>query len=459
MDERRLERYLKLRSLAMEQRLRAAAPGLTRRGVLRLGLGLGALGLAGVVAGCGQATTTPTAPAPTPTQPTTTGGGATPAGQSGQVVQGFDPEKVKTQRLRTIGLSVTVQDRILDEFKNRYGVAGVSGTTATLDVAMNRVIANPAEFDVNETIGERVKAQAEAGVLQPIPLSAIPLWQYVRDFFKTPDPRWPEDRQIYGMIYTDDRTGLWMVPTVFNFDSIGYRPDLIDEPTSWADWLDDKHHGKAGLNVEPLTTFPRAFMALRTLGLVSGTNPGNPTREEIDTVVDYLIEKKRKGFFRAIWGDFGELVNLMASGEVVIADAWQPAVMAVKAQGIPCRYAVPKEGYVAWSIGISVVKDTPNYDAAVAYIDFWLSGWPAITVSEQGYYSPYTTIKDQMDADLYGFWYEGKPWSREAWRGIQPGELRDGGSLEERAKNIGVWEQWPDEYDYLTQRWDELLTA
>ena len=94
-------------------------------------------------------------------------------------------------------------------------------------------------------------------------------------------------------------------------------------------------------------------------------------------------------------------MNLMASKEVVIADAWQPAVMAIKAQGVDCKYAVPVEGYRAWSIGISVIKDTPNYEAALAYANYWLSGPPAITVSEQGYYSPVTTIQDAMPEDQY----------------------------------------------------------
>ncbi len=51
----------------------------------------------------------------------------------------------------------------------------------------------------------------------------------------------------------------------------------------------------------------------------------------------FLISKKKDGQFRALWGDFGELVNLMASGEMVVCDAWQPAVMAVKAQGKPAN--------------------------------------------------------------------------------------------------------------------------
>lgn len=169
--------------------------------------------------------------------------------------------------------------------------------------------------------------------------------------------------------------------------------------------------------------------------------------------------RKKEGQFRALWADFGELVNLLASGEMILADAWQPAVMAVKAQGVPCSYAVPKEGYRGWSIGISKIANTTNDDAVNAYADYWLSGPPGILVSEQGYYSPSTQIKNVMDPDKYAFWYEGKPWIGASERGIHEGDLRDGGSLEERAAKVSYWHQWPDEYDYLIQRWDEFLSA
>lgn len=204
---------------------------------------------------------------------------------------------------------------------------------------------------------------------------------------------------------------------------------------------------------------PNVAMAMNTLGLSQVENPGNLSDEQVDEAIAWLIEKKQEGQFRSLWGDFGELVNLMASKEVVIADAWQPAVMAIKAQGVDCKYAVPVEGYRAWSIGISVIKDTPNYEAALAYANYWLSGPPAITVSEQGYYSPVTTIQDAMPEDQYNFWYEGQPWVGPEDRGIKEGDLRDGGSLAERSAAIGVWHQWPDNYDYLTERWDEFLNA
>ena len=45
---------------------------------------------------------------------------------------------------------------------------------------------------------------------------------------------------------------------------------------------------------------------------------GNMTRDEMDLTINLLIEAKKAGQFRALWSDFNESVNLMAS-EVVIS--------------------------------------------------------------------------------------------------------------------------------------------
>ncbi|HEY9345472.1 MAG TPA: hypothetical protein VIQ53_09160, partial [Inquilinus sp.] len=86
-------------------------------------------------------------------------------------------------------------------------------------------------------------------------------------------------------------------------------------------------------------------------------------------------------------------------------------------------------------------------------------GPPAITVSEQGYYSPTTNIQSVMAPEKYGFWYEGKPWVGAPDRGIKEGDLRDGGALATRAAHVAYWHQWPDQYDHVIQKWDEFLNA
>ena len=42
---------------------------------------------------------------------------------------------------------------------------------------------------------------------------------------------------------------------------------------------------------------------------------------------------------------------------------------------------------------------------------------------------------------------------------VPKGEVRDGGSYENRFKNIAVWNSLMDENDYLVKRWTEFLSA
>ncbi|MCT4578913.1 extracellular solute-binding protein [Donghicola sp.] len=371
-------------------------------------------------------------------------------------------QNLSEQELRTTGLSTTVQDRILEMFKAQTGVASTSGTPSTYPDAQTKILSGSSDYDCWEIIGERLPALIATDNVETIPAADLPNWASIRDTFTQTNPKWDARAQISGQIWADEaKTQLYMVPAVYNYDSIGYNPEVLsdEEANTWTALFDEKWKGKSGLNVDPLIAIGQAVLAMNSLGLLEAKNPGNPTMAEIDEAAKFLISKKKDGQFRALWGDFGELVNLMASGEMVVCDAWQPAVMAVKAQGKPAKYANPKEGYRGWAIGPSMLKGTPNREAVIAYANFWLSGEPGIAVTEQGYYSPSTNIKAAMDPDKYAFWYEGQPWKGEPERGINPGDLRDGGSLEERASNVAYWHQWPDEYDHLIMRWDEFLNA
>ncbi len=366
------------------------------------------------------------------------------------------------EQLRTIGLSVTVQDRILEDFKKISGVGSTTGTAATFPDAQTKILSGSKDYDCWETIGERLPAVIETKNVTSIAVADIKNWANIRDTFTKVNPKWDRKAQIVGQIWTNEaQTNLWMVPAVYNYDSIGYNPAVLsaEEANTWTAIFDPKWKGRSGLNTDPLIAFGQAIMAMNTLGLMDVKNPGNPSEKEIDEASKFLISKKKGGQFRALWGDFGELVNLLASGEMVVCDAWQPAVMAVKAQGKPCKYAVPKEGYRAWAIGPALISNSPNKKAVTAYADYWLSGSPGITVSEQGYYSPTTNIEKVMNPDKYAFWYLGKPWVGKPERGIKEGDLRDGGSLATRAANVAYWHQWPDAYDHLIQKWDEFLSA
>ena len=81
---------------------------------------------------------------------------------------------------------------------------------------------------------------------------------------------------------------------------------------------------------------------MKKAGLANIEKTGNMTHEEVDAVIEFMIERKKDGQFRAIWEDYGQCVNLLASGEIWLADAWNPVVEDVKKQGCGLQIRHPQ---------------------------------------------------------------------------------------------------------------------
>ena len=139
--------------------------------------------------------------------------------------------------------------------------------------------------------------------------------------------------------------------------------------------LNPEFKGKASILNIPSIGIMDAAMVVESMGEYQYPDKGNMTREEIDLTIGILIEAKKQGQFRALWSDFNESVNLMASGEVVIQSMWSPAITAVRTQGIPCVYQPLKEGYRAWAVGFALSAATKGYQSDVCYefINWYLS--------------------------------------------------------------------------------------
>jgi putative spermidine/putrescine transport system substrate-binding protein len=141
-----------------------------------------------------------------------------------------------------------------------------------------------------------------------------------------------------------------LIPTVYNADTLGIRPDLIKRPIeSWKELLNPEFKGKTSILNIPSIGIMDAAMVVEALGEHKYSDKGNMTKAELDLTMKVMTEAKKAGQFRAFWKDFNESVNLMASGEVVIQSMWSPAVTAVRSKGIACTYQPLGEGYRAWA--------------------------------------------------------------------------------------------------------------
>jgi len=258
------------------------------------------------------------------------------------------------------------------------------------------------------------------------------------------------------------------VPTVTNADTLGIRPDLTGRPvSSWADLLSPEFKGKAALQDNPTIGIIDVSMALEARGDIKYGNKGNMTKEEIDKTIAIMMDVKKSGHFRSFWTSFDQSVNLMAAGEVVIQSMWSPAVAAVRSRGIPCTYQPLKEGFRGWGYTLGVMKHVEGLkrDCFYEYLDWYTGGFQGAFIARQGYYSaqPENARKFLSEAE-WDYWYGGKPAAADIMSPFgklmeKAGNVRDGGTIEERLGNVAVWNSVMDEDRYLTRRWNEFITS
>ena len=259
-----------------------------------------------------------------------------------------------------------------------------------------------------------------------------------------------------------------LIPTVYNADTLGIRPDLIKRPiNTWAELLNPEFKGKACILNIPSIGIMDAAMVVEAMGEYTYPDKGNMTKAEIDLTMKIFTEAKKAGQFRAFWSDFNESVNLMASGEVVIQSMWSPAITAVRSQGIPCIYQPLKEGYRAWAAGFALPSTAKGRQADICYeyINWFLSGWMGAYLNRQGYYSAVlSTAEKNMKAYEWDYWMNGKPATQDILsptgkKLASKGEIRDGGSYNDRMGAVACWNATMDENKYMVRKWNEMIAS
>ena len=383
--------------------------------------------------------------------------------------------------LRQFGTGVSNINIIAEQAKADLGIT-IEMTALDTDTTAQRIVTQPKGFDIADIEYFTVKKVWGAGNMQPMDTSRIDNYDSIVGLFKngklTPESVIAQGTAPHtvGFVekagdkgFASEETGLMtLVPTIYNADTLGIRPDLVGrEISSWADLLSSDFTGKAStLDIASIGMMDAA-MVCEAMGLVSYGDKGNMTPAEIDATMKVFTEAKKDGQFRAFWKTFDESVNLMSSGEVVIQSMWSPAVTKVRSLGIPCTYQPLKEGYRSWGggLGLSAGLEGRELDAAYEYINWYMSGWVSSVLMRQGYYSAVPTLAEPyMSADEWGFWFGGKAAGSDIsdpfGNVMEPaGAVRDGGSFYDRMGGVVVWNSVMDENRYMVRKWNEFIAA
>ncbi|MBD9527234.1 MULTISPECIES: PotD/PotF family extracellular solute-binding protein [Paracoccus] len=390
-------------------------------------------------------------------------------------------QEIKDVTLRQFGTGVSNLNEVAQKVKEDLGFT-LEMTALDSDSVTQRAATQPDSFDIADIEYWICKKVWPTGNLQAMDTSKIKNYDKIVGIFKdgklTPESVIAQGTAPHSVGFVegpDSKTFAkeqtqWMtlIPTIYNADTLGIRPDLIGRPIStWAELLNPEFKGKASLlDISSIGIMDMA-MVCESMGEIKYGDKGNMTKEEIDKTIAIFTEAKKNGQFRAFWKSFDESVNLMASGEVVIQSMWSPAITAVKTRGIPCVYQPLKEGYRSWGGGIGLSKSLNGIalDAAYEYINWYLSGWVGGFLMRQGYYSAVPeTSKEFMTPNEWGYWFEGKPAAEDIANPFgdllaKAGESRDGGSFYDRMGAVACWNSVMDENQYMVRKWNEFIAA
>ncbi len=383
--------------------------------------------------------------------------------------------------LRYLGTAVNQDKAIGDKFEKDTGIK-IQYVAVTTDDVTKRAVTAPNSFDLIDTEYFSLKKIIPTGNLKGIDVKRIKNAERITSLFtkgevagKKVGDQGTAPKKVMYLDKADSKTFsatptqfMTLIPTVYNADTLGIRPDLIKRPIeSWKELLNPEFKGKAAILNIPSIGIMDAAMVIEAMGIHKYPDKGNMTKKEIDLTIKTLIEAKKAGQFRALWKDFNESVNLMASGEVVIQSMWSPAVTAVRTKGIACTFQPLKEGYRAWAAGFGVPKTLSGrtLDGAYEFINWFLDGWAGAYLNRQGYYSAVLeTAKAKMEAYEWAYWMEGKPATQDIKSPggdvlAKTGAVRDGGSYETRMGGIACWNAIMDENVYMVQKWNEFVAA
>ena len=281
-------------------------------------------------------------------------------------------------RFRAAGTTATPGDWSL--FEKETGLKMVA--TVEKDdpgVFYNDVMVNDAgdRFDIYLSLAGVQQTLAEGGWVLPIDGSRLKNWAGVSS-----------DVKDIPLLKPDAEGQNWGVPIYMNADTFGYFPADLDEPrppdpVSWALIFDsEKTMGRVSID-DNYFSLSWAAGYMKAAGLADIKDSANMTVSEVETVADYMIERKQAGQFRNLWNTYDDQVSNFVNGEVLAMRCWEPAVKDARSQGLDVVYAVTDEFYIKWMVAAFIPSQAEdrNLDEIYTAIDWLLGGGYAATLT------------------------------------------------------------------------------
>ncbi len=238
--------------------------------------------------------------------------------------------------------------------------------------------------DLGHPCSQSVPKWHAAGLLKPLDTTKIAAWDDVM----------PEMRDLPGFNIDGEQ---YMLPLDWGATALTYRTDAVtpEQAATLQSFADPAFAGRVSIvdNVDDAYA-----LGLLATGVTDWTNI---TDEQFEAASDFL--RKVHENIRAYWQDGSELAQLMASGEVTLAWAWNETATTLQAEGHPVEMNRDTlEGSSTWVCGYVRLADGPASDEEVYdFLNAWLEERVAeYIVTEWGYGHSNGAGLAKMDQDV-----------------------------------------------------------
>ena len=209
--------------------------------------------------------------------------------------------------------------------------------------------------DVSHPCNQSMPRWVQSGLFQPIDPSRLSNWGDVM----------PELVALPGNDAEGDN--VWFAPFDWGQTSVTYRTDLfeLEGEESWDMLWDARYANRLG-------SLASGGDAWWCGAIKAGVDFADIATEEAFATIASVMREQRP-LIRTYTDDTTTLEQALASGEMAAAMTWNSSAVVLQAEGVPVKFAKPKEGALTWVCGLMIHKDAPKLDLAYDVIDSLLS--------------------------------------------------------------------------------------
>ena len=213
-------------------------------------------------------------------------------------------QAIKDVTLRQFGTGVSNLNEVAAKVKEDLGFT-LEMTALDSDSVTQRAATQPDSFDIADIEYWICKKVWPTGNLQAMDTSKIANYDKILGTFRsgklTPESVIAQGTAPHTVGFTSGPNGKdfvqeesgWMtlIPTIYNADTLGIRPDLIGRPISnWSELLNPEFKGKASiLDISSIGIMDMAKV-VESMGEYTYPDKGNMTNEEIDLTLGIFTE-------------------------------------------------------------------------------------------------------------------------------------------------------------------------